>query len=109
MVKEGDTLQVTRQSALEPKVLFYKNEGTVKVGTPFLEDVLVDLEKLEDKKDKKVVVARFRAKSRHRRKVGHRQPISVVKVKSLTEGAKPAKRVTKAEPKVDQKPEEGSK
>ncbi|MFA5776500.1 MAG: 50S ribosomal protein L21 [Patescibacteria group bacterium] len=85
MVKEGDTLEVTRQSKLSCKTLFYKSEGETKVGTPYLENILVDLEKVEDKKDDKVVVARFKSKSRYRRKRGHRQPISVVKVKSIKE------------------------
>ncbi|MBU0650118.1 50S ribosomal protein L21 [Patescibacteria group bacterium] len=85
VVKEGDTLQVTRQAELADEVLFYKNDAGVKVGTPYVQDVQVELEKVEDKKAKKVVIARFRAKSRHRRKVGHRQPISVVKVKSIQE------------------------
>ena len=82
-VKEGDTLEVTRQGELFCKTLFYKNEGDTMIGTPYLEDILVDLEKVEDKKDDKVVVARFKSKSRYRRKRGHRQPISVVKVKSI--------------------------
>jgi len=85
MVKEGDTLEVTRQSELSCKTLFYKNDDETKVGMPYLEDILVDLEKIEDKKDDKVVVARFKSKSRYRRKRGHRQPISVVKVKSIKE------------------------
>lgn len=108
MVKDGSTLQVTRQNTPEPKVLFYKNDGTVKVGAPFLEDVTVELEKIADKKAKKVVVGRFRAKSRHRRKVGHRQPISMVKIKSITEVTKKAtKPVTNAQTKADRAPEEG--
>ena len=85
MVKEGDTLEVTRQSELACKTLFYKTDTETKVGTPFLENIVVDLEKLEDKKDDKVVVARFKSKSRYRRKRGHRQPISVIKVKSIKE------------------------
>lgn len=92
MVKEGDVLEVTRQKDLLNNVLFYRNETDVKVGTPFLDEVVVNLEKLEDRKDKKVVIARFRAKSRHRRKVGHRQPISLVKVSSIGPSANPAKR-----------------
>lgn len=85
MVKEGDTLEVTRQSELSCKTLFYKDENGTKVGTPYLEGIVVDLERIEDKKDDKVVVARFKSKSRYRRKRGHRQPISVVKVKSIKE------------------------
>jgi len=83
MVKEGDILEVTRQSELACKTLFYKTDTEAKVGTPYLEDIVVDLEKLEDKKDTKVVVARYKSKSRYRRKKGHRQPISVIKVKSI--------------------------
>ena len=83
MVKEGDVLEVTRQESLACSVLFYKDDSKTLVGTPYLDDVSVELEKLEDKKGDKVVVARFRAKSRHRRKKGHRQPMSVIKVKNI--------------------------
>jgi len=83
MVREGDVLEVTRQGELSCKTLFYKSDGDALVGTPYLENILVSLEKVEDKKDDKVVVARFKSKSRYRRKRGHRQPISVVKVKSI--------------------------
>lgn len=108
MVKEGDTLEVTRQSELSYKTLFYKNEGDTVVGTPYLEDILVDLEKLEDKKDDKVVVARFKSKSRYRRKRGHRQPISVVRVNGIgvrgSVSAAKQSRLTKKTP--DEKKEE---
>ena len=105
MVKEGDVLRVTHQSEPSAKVLFYKHDAQVKVGAPYLDDITVDLEKLEDKKDKIVVVARFRAKSRHRRKIGHRQEISVLKVKSISEGGKVAKKSTKTTTKAQYKPE----
>ena len=85
MVREGDTLKVTRQGELACKTLFYKDENGTRVGMPYLDDILVDLEKVEDKKDAKVVVARYKSKSRYRRKRGHRQPIGVVKVKSIKE------------------------
>lgn len=84
MVKEGDVFTITRQQVLEPKVLFYRGENEALVGAPFLENVKVELEKISDEKDEKVVVARFKAKSRHRRKVGHRQPISKVKVVKIS-------------------------
>ncbi len=56
-------------------------------------------------------MARFRAKSRHRRKIGHRQNISVLKIKSISEGVKvvekSAKTTTKAETKSEVAHEEG--
>jgi large subunit ribosomal protein L21 len=104
MVKEGDILEVTRQNELSCRTIFYKNEEEVKVGMPYLEDILIDLEKLEDKKDTKVIVARYKSKSRYRRKNGHRQPISVIRVGSIgpssggkTEQIKPTKKVKKEE------------
>lgn len=84
MVHEGDFLEVTRQEELSCNVLFYKDDGQTLVGTPLLETVFVELERIEDKKDQKVVVARFKSKSRYRKKKGHRQPISVIKIKSIS-------------------------
>lgn len=88
LVREGDVLEVTKQDTLNPKVLLYRSDSEeVQVGTPYLQNVRVELEKIEDKKGKKTVISRFRAKSRHRRKVGHRQEVSVVKVKKITKEA----------------------
>ena len=92
-VKEGDTFEVTRQTGVDAKVLFYKNGDEIAVGSPFLENVSLELEKIADSKAKKVVVARFRAKSRHRVKNGHRQPITSYRVKSIG-SAKPSSKKT---------------
>jgi large subunit ribosomal protein L21 len=89
MVKEGDVLEVTRQDDPVCKTLFYKHDGETVVGTPYVYNILVDLEKLADKKDTKVMVARYKAKSRYRRTKGHRQPVSVLKVKSIGLSAAP--------------------
>ncbi len=85
MVKEGDVLEVTRQAELTCKTLFYKTDAETQVGTPYLDKVSVGLERIEDKKDTKVVVARYKSKSRYRRKNGHRQPITVLKVTGIKE------------------------
>lgn len=83
LVKEGDLLKTTRQVAPSAKVLFYKEGDKTEVGRPYLDQVNVELEKIEDKKDRKVVVARFKAKSRHRRKIGHRQNVSIFRIKGI--------------------------
>lgn len=84
MVKEGDVFEITRQESLSPKVLFYRDDDQILLGEPFLDNVEVTLEKVSDGKSKKIVVSRFKAKSRHRRKFGHRQPISKVKVVKIS-------------------------
>lgn len=99
MVKEGDTVEVTRQSNLSCKTLFYKDGDNALIGTPYLDNVPVVLDRIEDKKDTKVVVARYKSKSRYRRKKGHRQPITVVSVKSIN-GSTPKEAVKKVKKEV---------
>ncbi len=103
LVKEGDVFKVTRQDGALARVLFYRDDEQIKVGTPCLDDIKVGLEKAEDKKDKKVVVARFRAKSRHRRKIGHRQEVSVFKVTDILGGDKSTKKSAKSGDKKNSK------
>lgn len=90
LVSEGDKLVVNRLNAeigseieLDRVLLVTDGENTT-VGTPNVEGAKVKVKILANKKDDKVVVARFRAKSRHRRKNGHRQPISEIQVMAIT-------------------------
>lgn len=64
------------------RVLLVKDGETVKVGKPYLKGVTVVADNLGETKAKKIRVARFRAKSRYRRVVGHRQRLTKVKVHS---------------------------
>lgn len=85
-VKEGTTFKVDSIDNLDNiKVLGYsKDSSTFEFGAPFLENVTVTLEKLDDRLDDKLRVSRFRAKSRYRKNKSHRQPISVVKVVGIS-------------------------
>lgn len=82
-VSEGDTLKLERQDGVSNEVLYYSDGESVQVGTPKLANISVKLTKTEDKKDKKVRVARFKSKSRYKKTKGHRQPISVLKVEKI--------------------------
>ncbi|NBO22700.1 50S ribosomal protein L21 [bacterium] len=85
-VKEGTTFKVDSIDNIENiKVLGYSSDSSVfEFGAPFLENITVTLEKLDDRLDDKLRVARFRAKSRYRKNKSHRQPISIVKVISIS-------------------------
>ena len=54
-----------------------------KVGTPFLDGAKIIADVLEHKRDDKIIV--FKKKSRHnyRRTLGHRQHITVIKIKEI--------------------------
>lgn len=91
-VVEGSTLKVDHQIALSIDVLAYSNGSELTLGAPFMEDVTVKAELDETPLSKKTTVSRFRSKSRHRRKLGHKQPLSLVTISSISlKGEKVAK------------------
>jgi large subunit ribosomal protein L21 len=84
-VHEGDIFDVERQpEVLENQVLFYSYDDEKMVGKPEVEDVVVKLLQIEEKRGKKVLVARFKSKSRYRKSKSHRQPLSTIKVEKIT-------------------------
>lgn len=89
-VQEGDILFLNRYPGSETGSTIALNEvlalidgDQVKFGTPFLAGAKVEAEVLENKKDKKVIV--FKKVRRHgwKRRKGHRQLLSVVRIKSI--------------------------
>lgn len=86
LVKEGQLLKIEK---IEPKkgniikfdsVLLRIDGEKVEVGKPFLKDAKVEAEIIEQGKAKKVTVIKYKAKVRYKRKRGHRQPFSKVKI-----------------------------
>ena len=53
------------------------------IGKPYLDNVEVKIEILENKKDKKVLVFKKRRRHNSRRLNGHRQSLSVVKINDI--------------------------
>lgn len=99
-VHEGDTFEVEHQDSVKPQVLAYSNGVEVVFGTPYLKDVKVVAKAVEEKRAKKVTIQRFKAKSRHRRKQGHRQPMTVVAVEKISREGEAVKEPVAKEPKA---------
>jgi len=74
--KKGDKIEIS-------EVLLLVNGDDVKIGTPYVEGSKVTLEITSQKKDKKVDVFKYKAKSRYRRSAGHRSLITKVLVKKI--------------------------
>ncbi len=55
------------------KVLFKAGDSSVEVGKPFLKDAVVQAKILKQGRSKKILVFKYKAKSKYRRKQGHRQ------------------------------------
>lgn len=90
VVEEGQELKIEKLDAEEGKsiefdaILVADESGSdVKVGTPGL-SAKVTANVIEQGKDKKIPVVRFKAKSRYRRNVGHRQPFTKVKIEKIS-------------------------
>ncbi len=54
-----------------------------KVGTPYVKGAKVVCEVLKQGKQKKIIVFKFKAKKKYRRKQGHRQPYTKLIVKKI--------------------------
>jgi large subunit ribosomal protein L21 len=71
-------------------VLLVSKEGaegapdTVTVGTPYLEGVSVNATVESHGKGKKIIVFKYKPKKDYRRKQGHRQPYSIIKIGDFT-------------------------
>ena len=95
-VQQGDELRVEKLVAnVGDKVVFDEvvavGGDKLVVGTPFVEGYAVEAEVLEQGKADKVIIYKYKAKKDYRRKNGHRQPYTLVKVTGIGAGAPKAK------------------
>ncbi len=88
-VQTGDIVKLDYLGQDKGKTLSLKDVLTCNVdnkdyiGSPFLNNVEVKIEILENKKDKKVLVFKKRRRHNSRRLNGHRQSLSVVKINDI--------------------------
>ena len=64
-------------------VLMMADGENVQIGKPVLEGVCAKAEVLEHGKGKKVIVFKYKPKKDYRKKQGHRQPYTKVKILSI--------------------------
>lgn len=103
-VQEGDVITVEKlnkeagETIELDKVLVLNDDKELKVGAPYIEGAKVFGEVVENGKGKKVVIYKYKAKKDYHKKQGHRQPYTMIEIKSL-DGKAPAK-AAKPEKKV---------
>lgn len=73
----GDTVELT-------DVRMVSRDGEVTVGSPTVEGASVVTEIEGNGKGKKIVVFKYKAKTRYRRKNGHRQPFTDLRVTDIS-------------------------
>ncbi|MDD2457048.1 MAG: 50S ribosomal protein L21 [Eubacteriales bacterium] len=65
------------------EVLMVSDDNGTQVGTPTLDGAAVEAEIVKQGKQKKIIVFKYKAKKGFRRKKGHRQPYTRVRINAI--------------------------
>ena len=89
-VKEGDEIFIEKlPSEAEDEIAFvnvlavFDEDGT-KIGTPFVEGATVTASVVKHVKAKKIIVFKMKRRKGYRRKQGHRQPYTKIKIEQIS-------------------------
>jgi len=95
-VKSGSTIYVEKldqepSSKVEfEKVLLIAGEGEPQIGKPYIENAIVKGTLVDNIKDDKIIVFKFKRKTGYRKKQGHRQQLSQITIEEISTKAKKA-------------------
>ncbi|MFO7152272.1 MAG: 50S ribosomal protein L21 [Bacillota bacterium] len=88
-VSEGDVIRVEKLCAQEgetvelDRVLAVSDGEKLTVGQPVLENAKVTATVLKHGKGKKIIVFKYKPKKNYRRKKGHRQPYTEIRIEKI--------------------------
>ena len=109
-VQEGATIDVERLPAPEgdhvelPEVLLLQEDGRVTVGTPTVPGVKVVAEVVAHGRGPKIIVFKYKAKARYRKKTGHRQAFTRLAIRRIQVGEEEEKAPRRRPRKAPAKP-----
>src|ERR1700690_2278318 len=92
-VAEGETLRVEKLPASPGEklssvpLLFADDGGNVQFGKPQVSGIKVEAEVLEQGRGKKIIIFNYKRRKSYRRKAGHRQPFTALKITGIKAGA----------------------
>ncbi|NBV24471.1 MAG: 50S ribosomal protein L21 [Verrucomicrobia bacterium] len=88
-VSAGDTLEIERltveagQPVTFDRVLLVNTDGKLNVGSPTVASATVVADVVEHKRGQKVIAFKMKRRKGYHRTVGHRQELTVVKIKEI--------------------------
>ncbi len=91
LVKPGDKIKIEKIKIAEGKEVAFKNvlllekDKSLEIGTPFVKDAKVVAKVLSQGKGKKIIVFKYKPKTRYKKKAGHRQlytEIEIIKIEA---------------------------
>jgi large subunit ribosomal protein L21 len=78
-----DRINANRGSAIDIESVVLVSGDTVKVGSPYVVGVKVSAVVESHEKDKKIIVFKYKPKKDYRRKKGHRQNYSLIRIEEI--------------------------
>lgn len=89
-VQEGDVIRVEKLNIAEGEavkfdkvLLVAEEEGKLNVGKPYVDGAVVEGVVEKQGKAKKIIVFKYKAKKDYRKKQGHRQPFTQIKIEKI--------------------------
>lgn len=88
-VAPGDVIKVEKlpqevgQEVTLDQVLLVSGEEGIRVGAPVVEGAVVKAKVLQQDKDRKILVFRYKAKKNIRKRYGHRQPFTKLQIVAI--------------------------
>ena len=94
-LKKNDTL------TLEDISLLKTENGDTIIGTPTLKDVKIRAKVIDQIRDKKIVVFKKKRRHNYRRKIGHRQDLTLIKIEEIITSSSSNKKPLENQPKKE--------
>jgi large subunit ribosomal protein L21 len=92
-VAKGDTIQVEKlagevgdQVELANVLMVVDDDDNVNVGKPVLEGASVKAEIVDQGRHRKIIIFKMKRRKNYRRKAGHRQPFTALKIVDIAQG-----------------------
>lgn len=88
-VHPGDVVRLERldghpgEAVTLERVLMVNDDGELKVGRPVLDGATVAGTIVEQHRSRKIIVFKYKRRKKYRRKQGHRQPYTAVKIQAI--------------------------
>ncbi|MFZ5352939.1 MAG: 50S ribosomal protein L21 [Bacillota bacterium] len=89
-VNEGDVITVEKlnvasgEKVMFEEVLAVSKDGELKIGAPVVSGARVEATVMQEGKSKKIIVFKYKPKKDYRKKQGHRQPFTKVKIDKIS-------------------------
>jgi large subunit ribosomal protein L21 len=89
-VSEGDVISVEKlngangETIVFDEILVVSKDGELQIGAPVVTGATVEGTVVQQGKEKKVIVFKYKPKKDYRKKQGHRQPFTRIKIEKIS-------------------------